>query len=54
MTDRTVIRPARRIKTFNPDFLAVAAFSIIGILVILNAMLRFADLRMLIGQYNQF
>jgi hypothetical protein len=54
MTDQTVTRTARPLKTLNPDFLAVVSFSMIGVLVMLNAMLRFPDLGTLIAQYNQF
>jgi hypothetical protein len=54
MTDQTVTRTAPRIKTLNADFVAVAAFSMIGFLVMLNVVLRVPDLGALIAQYNQF
>ena len=54
MTDQTISKTVPRIKALNPDFLAVAAFSAIGILVMLNVMLRFPEFGTLIAQYNQF
>jgi len=54
MTDQTISQTAARIKALNPEFLAVAAFSVIGILVTLNVMLHFPELGALITQYNQF
>jgi hypothetical protein len=38
----------------NPDFLAVVAFCLIGLLVTLNLILRYADFGAVIEQYNQF
>ena len=38
----------------NRDLQAVAAFSIIGLLIVLNLMLFFPNLGTLIAQYNQF
>jgi hypothetical protein len=38
----------------NPDFLAVVAFCLIGLLVALNLILRFPVFGAVIEQYNQF
>jgi hypothetical protein len=38
----------------NPDLQAVLAFSLIGLLVALNLILRFPDFGTVIAQYNQF
>jgi hypothetical protein len=38
----------------NPDFLAVALFCVIGMLIVLNLMFRFPALGAVIEQYNQF
>jgi hypothetical protein len=38
----------------NPDLQAVAAFSLFGLLVALNLILRFPDFGAVIAQYNQF
>jgi hypothetical protein len=38
----------------DPDLLAIAAFCLIGLLLMLNLMLLFPDLGALIAQYNQF
>ena len=38
----------------NTDMLAVIAFSLIGLLLTINCMLRFPDLGAVIEQYNQF
>jgi hypothetical protein len=54
MIDQTISQTARRMKVLNPEFLTVAAFSAIGILAMLNVMLRFPDLGTLIAQYSQF
>ena len=42
------------IAVTNPDLQAVVAFSLIGLLLILNVMFRFPDLGAIIAQYNQF
>jgi hypothetical protein len=55
MADQTTINQTTSlIEAVNPDFLTVAAFSVVGILVMLNLILRFPDLGLLIAQYNQF
>jgi hypothetical protein len=55
MTDQTIRRTtSRNTISTHPDFWAVAMFSTIGILVMLNLMLRFPDLSTVIAQYNQF
>jgi hypothetical protein len=38
----------------NPDLQAAVAFSLIGLLVTLNLILRFPDFGAVIAQYNQF
>jgi hypothetical protein len=38
----------------DPNVLAVASFCLVGILLTLNFMLRFADMGAVITQYNQF
>jgi hypothetical protein len=38
----------------NPNFITIAAFWAIGLLTMLNVMLRFPDLGSLIERYNQF
>lgn len=38
----------------NPNFIATAALCAIGLLIMLNVMLRFPDLGSLIERYNQF
>ena len=38
----------------NPDFIAVVAFCVIGLLIALNFALRFPDAGAVIEQYNQF
>jgi hypothetical protein len=38
----------------NPDLQAVVVFSLIGLLVALNLILRFPDFGAVIAQYNQF
>jgi hypothetical protein len=38
----------------NSDMLAVITFSLIGLLLTINFMLRFTDLGAVIEQYNQF
>jgi hypothetical protein len=38
----------------DPDFLGVASFCIIGLLLVLNLMLRFPEFSTIIAQYNQF
>jgi hypothetical protein len=38
----------------NPDFLAIALFCVIGLLVALNLMFRFPAFGAVVEQYNQF
>ena len=38
----------------KPDFIMIVAFCAIGLLTMLNVMLRFPDLGSLIERYNQF
>jgi hypothetical protein len=38
----------------KPDFITIVALCAIGLLTMLNVMLRFPDLGSLIEQYNQF
>jgi hypothetical protein len=38
----------------EPHFITIVAFCTIGLLTLLNVMLRFPDLGSLIEQYNQF
>jgi hypothetical protein len=46
---------SRIIETLsNPDFLAVALFCVIGLLIALNLMFRFPAFGAIIEQYNQF
>jgi hypothetical protein len=40
--------------TTDPDLAVVVAFSVIGLLIALNVILRFPDLGAVIEQYNQF
>jgi hypothetical protein len=49
-------KPSQRFLTAvtNPDFQAVLALSLIGLLLTLNIMFRFPDLGALIAQSNQF
>jgi hypothetical protein len=54
MTDQPISQTAPRTKALNPDFVATATFSVIGLLVMLNAMLYHPALGALIAQYNQF
>jgi hypothetical protein len=54
MTDQAIGEATRQIRLLNPDFLVVAAYSAIGLLVMLNAVLHFPELGALIVQFNQF
>ena len=54
MTDQTIGETTSQIKVLNPDLLVVAAYSVIGLLVMLNAMLHSPELGALIVQFNQF
>jgi hypothetical protein len=38
----------------EPDFITIVAFCMVGLLTMLNVMLRFPDLGSLIELYNQF
>ena len=40
--------------TTDPDLVAVVAFCVIGLLIVLNVILRFPDFGAVIEQYNQF
>ncbi|HEX4409974.1 MAG TPA: hypothetical protein VH206_14475 [Xanthobacteraceae bacterium] len=58
MSDRTIItatsKASRSRTSTELDWWPVAAFSIIGLLLTLNVMLRFPDWGAIISQYNQF
>jgi hypothetical protein len=55
MTHETISRANSHNATANhTDFWAVVMFSTIGVLVLLNLMLRFPDLGAMVAQYNQF
>jgi hypothetical protein len=54
MTDQAINQATSRTQTRSSDFLVVAAFSAIGLLVMLNVILRFPDLGTVIAQFNQF
>jgi hypothetical protein len=41
-------------RIMNPDLLAIVAFCLIGLLLMLNLMFRFPDLGAVIEQFNQF
>jgi len=47
------IRTYHELST-DADFLAVLAFTLIGVLLALNLVVRFPDLGAVIAQYNQF
>jgi hypothetical protein len=46
--------PTASVKSTNSEFLTVASFCVIGVLVMLNVMLRFPEFGTLVAQYNQF
>ncbi len=54
MTDQIIRQSRLRVHSRNSDLWTVAAFSVIGILVMLNLMLSLPDLSILVAQYNQF
>jgi hypothetical protein len=58
MTDQTVSHLPTRTESshraWSPEFLAVAAFSAIGLLVMLNVMLRLPEVGAVLIQYGQF
>jgi len=57
MTEQTISQATETIRInrwFNSEGWLVAAFSLIGVLIVLNVMFRFPELGALIAQYNQF